>query len=66
MKPEKPETLAALADIARGEPVAAMARKHGVRPSTLFRALKRRKEGRTEAAEKARQERAQLAALPNP
>lgn len=41
---EAPATLAALADVDRGAAVAPTARKHGIQPSTLFRALKRRRE----------------------
>jgi hypothetical protein len=37
-------TLAALAEVDRGAPVAPTARKHGIQPSTLFRARKRRRE----------------------
>lgn len=41
---ESDATLAALADVERGAQVAPTARKHGIQPSTLFRAIKRRRE----------------------
>jgi hypothetical protein len=41
---EADATLAALAEVERGAPVAPTARKHGIQPSTLFRARKRRRD----------------------
>lgn len=47
---ESAATLAALADVDAGAQVAPSARKHGIQPSTLFRALKRRREAVTPPA----------------
>lgn len=47
---ESPATLAAIADVEAGAQVAPSARKHGIQPSTLFRALARRRRATQAAA----------------